>query len=49
MLLKKQGWRVMVIWECTVRDRTSFDQMTATVHDWITNNQAPKTGASPIQ
>ncbi|MDD2918648.1 very short patch repair endonuclease [Rhodoferax sp.] len=49
MLLKKQGWRVMVIWECTVRDRTSFDQLTATVHDWITNNQAPQTGAASIQ
>jgi len=49
MLLKKQGWRVMVIWECAVRDRTSFDQLTATVHDWITNKQAPQTGAAPNQ
>jgi DNA mismatch endonuclease (patch repair protein) len=41
MLLKKQGWRVMVIWECAVRDRTSFGQLTEKVYDWITENQAP--------
>lgn len=49
MLLKEQGWRVMVIWECAVRDRACFDQLTATVHDWITNNQAPQAGVAPIQ
>lgn len=49
MLLKKQGWRVMVIWECSIRDRTSFERLTATVHDWITNNQTSQTGAAPNQ
>jgi DNA mismatch endonuclease (patch repair protein) len=39
-LLKSQGWRVMVIWECAIRDREEFTRLTEKVQDWILSNQA---------
>lgn len=33
--LVKLGWRVAVVWECSLRDKENLDRLLADLHDWI--------------
>lgn len=38
--LRAHGWRVLVVWECAVRERETLSALPGILAEWITGNEA---------